>query len=79
MKPSHILARKAARTKLYAMLYGTCTKGVQHENKPWLDSNRRGANLPSKAEFTTLSKAATFSPRQFDRAKARFIELGGQL
>lgn len=71
-KPPHILARKRARTKLYAMLYGPCASNVPHCNKPWLDANRRGVNPPTPAEFDTLVKAAKFNPLQLERVNTRF-------
>jgi hypothetical protein len=78
-KPPHIIARKKARTKLYAMLYGPCASGVPHENQPWHDKNRLGSNLPAKAEFDALSKAACFNPAQTARVNAHFVHLGGKL
>ena len=78
-KAPHIVARKAARTKLYAMLYGACAKGVLHNNMPWIDGLRLGAHLPEKAEYERLSKAAGFNPVQLARVKARFAQLGGVL
>ena len=77
-KAPHIVARKAARTKLYAMLYGACAQGSPHSNMPWIDSLRHGAHLPEKAEYEMLSKAACFSPAQLARVQARFAQLGGK-
>ena len=77
MKAPHIVKRKHARTKLYAMLYGPCASNVPHENRPWLDSNRRGHSCPSKAEFEALAKAAQFNPKQAERAQHRYLEIGG--
>lgn len=79
MKPLHILARKKARTKLYAMLYGACTSNVPHNNMPWIDSNRRGHNLPDGSEFKSLVHAAKFNPVQLSRVVSRFVKLGGDM
>ena len=76
-REARIRLRKQARTRLYAVLYGPCASGVPHNNIPWTDANRRGANLPSKAEFTVLTKESNFNPIQLSRVNARFAELGG--